>query len=301
MISSLSFAFAMLVLAVQSEKSRALDDTRPVLGISVIDANKVVKEWRDAGFPARMAPKKGLLISFVAPGSPAARIGIQKFDLLDKIGNSQVRTLANIDKALEKYQPGEMVPITIRRAVGTGWFPVEGKLICSTNRLFHYAQLKWQGSKVKETLRLHHCQLEGKQNLISPVIVISKNKPTLFLDVQHVGDNALFLQQVTIKFGGMPVSSDLRPGIREIDLSFEGPAIAERSVIPLSAEMELLLRSEGSEKMFRFDGETQYVEEALSEEWHKCVKTVLAVYDDMIATGKTDPTLGGRLSPPTDQ
>lgn len=60
-----------------------------------------------------LAPGKGVLVSAVEPGSPAAEAGIERGLVVYRVGRYEVRTLAQIEKLLARARTGTTVDFTV--------------------------------------------------------------------------------------------------------------------------------------------------------------------------------------------
>ena len=58
---------------------------------------------------------KGVLVSDVTEGGPAAEAGIQPGDVILKIGKKEGRTPSDVQRIVLRSDPGESVPITVQR------------------------------------------------------------------------------------------------------------------------------------------------------------------------------------------
>jgi aminopeptidase YwaD len=58
----------------------------------------------------------GVLVLSVRPGSPAAQAGIQRGDVLVKLGDAPLRNLSDLSAALRQRQAGDKLAITLQRA-----------------------------------------------------------------------------------------------------------------------------------------------------------------------------------------
>lgn len=63
---------------------------------------------------------EGVLVTGVNPGSRAARVGIERGDLIVKIGDDEIRNVRDFDRAMEKYEAGDAVLLRIARIETTG-------------------------------------------------------------------------------------------------------------------------------------------------------------------------------------
>lgn len=285
---------AWLFISTLAAAQTALDDTTPKLGLVLIDSADGVKLWKQANMPARMAPKRGLLIADVFPGSAAARIGLQQMDLLDKVGNRSVRTMEQVEAAMKTYKVNELVPITVRRVSGNAWLPTEGKILCSSPRMVAYSQLKSSYSAAKQTGRAWHCNFEGKKTFVAPIIGIAGNKPSLMLQIRYQSDDWIFMQAMTINIDGKTVEAKI-PSLQVNREVLGAGEIQETETIAIPDGLKEMIVSNSSKRILRIDGKDYYREFELDEQWQRDVTAVVAVYEDMVATGNVDVTLGGRI------
>jgi S1-C subfamily serine protease len=91
---------------------------RPILGISYLES----KQARALGI------ERGVLVLVVPPGSPPAEAGLQGTrrretglvemgDIIVKVGGVAINSEANLFQALDSYQPGDTVELTVLRLV----------------------------------------------------------------------------------------------------------------------------------------------------------------------------------------
>jgi S1-C subfamily serine protease len=66
----------------------------------------------------------GVRLTGVREGGPAATAGIQGGDIIVRIGDYDVKDLYAMTNALGKYQPGQVVTVTVRRGEATREFSV---------------------------------------------------------------------------------------------------------------------------------------------------------------------------------
>jgi hypothetical protein len=66
----------------------------------------------------------GVRLTGVRQGGPAATAGIQGGDIIVKLGDYEVKDLYAMTNALGKYQPGDVVTVTVRRGAETRDFTV---------------------------------------------------------------------------------------------------------------------------------------------------------------------------------
>jgi serine protease Do len=76
----------------------------------------------------RLATRNGAYVSFVARGSPAAEAGIQRGDVIERIGDAAVADLAGFRRALESVEGSERFLVTARRGDETKFLLVKPRL-----------------------------------------------------------------------------------------------------------------------------------------------------------------------------
>jgi len=69
---------------------------------------------------------EGVLVTGINPGSRAARVGIERGDIIVKVGDDEIRDVRDFDRALEKYEAGDAVLLRVTgfRASATEVYPV---------------------------------------------------------------------------------------------------------------------------------------------------------------------------------
>ena len=82
---------------------------RPYLGVSLSDVNPTIVWWYD------LAVDKGAFITFVAPGSPADRAGLQAEDVIVSLDGKEISTADGLIKAIHSSQIGQEVEIVFWR------------------------------------------------------------------------------------------------------------------------------------------------------------------------------------------
>ncbi len=74
----------------------------------------------DAAHRLNLPVSGGLLVSEVAPGSPADRAGLRRGDVIVEVGRTPVREPATLYRALAQLKPGERILVYIHRPGGGG-------------------------------------------------------------------------------------------------------------------------------------------------------------------------------------
>lgn len=83
---------------------------RPYVGVKMLDVNEEV--INELG----LAPDtKGVLIAEVMSGSPAARAGLRRLDIIKKIGDQVITTGTEVQRIVEKSQVGDRIQVGILR------------------------------------------------------------------------------------------------------------------------------------------------------------------------------------------
>jgi serine protease Do len=113
---------------------RVIDDlitrgrvTRPWLGVTIQDITEELAPHFD------VRPGEGVLVSWVAPGSPAERAGIKEGDIIKKVDGRSVTSARRLQNEILRREVGETVKITLLRDgrrltfyVALGEMPEEG-------------------------------------------------------------------------------------------------------------------------------------------------------------------------------
>ena len=86
------------------------DMSRPYLGVSMVDAS-VEAYARQFG----ISPTEGVLIGSVESGSPSSKAGLRAGDVIIKMGDSKVTSVASLRYELYKYKSGDVVNVTYLR------------------------------------------------------------------------------------------------------------------------------------------------------------------------------------------
>ena len=87
---------------------------RPYVGISMLDLTNSYYLWQ-AGVTIPDGVKEGVAVIEVVTSSPAAKAGIKKGDILTKINDEEITSVAKLRYELYKYAPGEKIDITYNR------------------------------------------------------------------------------------------------------------------------------------------------------------------------------------------
>ena len=88
--------------------------SRPYIGISMLDLTNSFYLWQ-AGINIPENVKAGVAIYTVEQNSPAAKAGLKKGDIITKIGDSKVESLAEFRYQLYKLSPNDKVKVTYVR------------------------------------------------------------------------------------------------------------------------------------------------------------------------------------------
>ncbi len=88
--------------------------TRPYIGISMLDINNSFYLWQ-AGIMLPDGIEEGVAVYSIENNSPAQKAGLQKGDIITKLANKKVGTLAEFRYELYKHSPNEEVEVTYLR------------------------------------------------------------------------------------------------------------------------------------------------------------------------------------------
>lgn len=106
----------------------------PYLGIRMATLTPTLKEAlkNDPSFNGRVLEDQGVLIVGVAKTSPANRAGLQPGDVIQKVGDRTVKTVDDVQQAVENSTVGGNLPVVVRRngqglnlSVKPGAFPTQ--------------------------------------------------------------------------------------------------------------------------------------------------------------------------------
>jgi len=101
------------VIQIESiEPALANDPAREVtwLGLSTEEASQALASQLG------LKPGQGLVVVFVAPDSPAAKAGMQKFDVIEEIGNQTLVDPVQLRKLVQMQKEGDTIQLTLYRS-----------------------------------------------------------------------------------------------------------------------------------------------------------------------------------------
>ena len=87
---------------------------RPYIGISMLDITNSYYLWQ-AGVTLPKNIKEGVAVIEVVNSSPAAKAGLQKGDIITKLEETKVGTVAKLRYELYKHTPGDKIDVTYNR------------------------------------------------------------------------------------------------------------------------------------------------------------------------------------------
>ncbi|MBE9167932.1 trypsin-like peptidase domain-containing protein [Pleurocapsales cyanobacterium LEGE 06147] len=87
----------------------------PFLGIRMASLTPEVKEQLRNTREFELADEEGVLIVEIVPNSPAARSGLRTGDVIKSINGEAIKTADQVQKAVEKAQIGEQLPLQLTR------------------------------------------------------------------------------------------------------------------------------------------------------------------------------------------
>ncbi len=97
--------------------------TRPFLGVELYTVNDYI------AYNYGLSKNRGAIITYVQPGSPAARAGLKRFDIIVNFKGQEINTAPELLRILRNSQIGEEVNITYIRGKST--FTTTAKLATS--------------------------------------------------------------------------------------------------------------------------------------------------------------------------
>lgn len=89
--------------------------TRPSLGIGSLDLSSVSKDQQSSVLNLPKSVSKGVVIMTITGSGAAKNAGLQKYDVITKIGNTNVKDVSSLRTALYKYKVGQTAKITYYR------------------------------------------------------------------------------------------------------------------------------------------------------------------------------------------
>lgn len=110
--SSVGAGASRNVIKIESiEPDQAKEPAREVtwLGLSTEDVSDVLASQLG------LKPGQGLVVAFVAPDSPAAKAGIQKFDVIEELGDQMLVDPTQLRKLVQMQKDGETIQLTLYR------------------------------------------------------------------------------------------------------------------------------------------------------------------------------------------
>ena len=87
---------------------------RPYIGISMLDITDSYYLWQ-AGISLPKDIESGVAVLEVISSSPAEKAGLQKGDIITKIDDEEITSVAKLRYELYKHSPGEKINITYNR------------------------------------------------------------------------------------------------------------------------------------------------------------------------------------------
>lgn len=87
---------------------------RPYIGISMLDITDSYYLWQ-AGVTLPKDVQSGVAVIEVVSSSPASKAGLQKGDIIVKLNDEKVSSVAKLRYELYKYSPGDKIDITYNR------------------------------------------------------------------------------------------------------------------------------------------------------------------------------------------
>ena len=89
--------------------------TRPSLGISMVDLSNVTSDQQQSVLKLPTSVSKGVVIMDVNSGSVADTAGLKKYDVITKLGDTQITDAGSLKAALYKYKVGQNAKVTYYR------------------------------------------------------------------------------------------------------------------------------------------------------------------------------------------
>jgi serine protease Do len=88
---------------------------RPALGVQMIDLSQIPSNYLDSDLKLPDDVTSGVVIMEVQSGMPAEKAGLKKYDVITKLGDTDVSTSVELQSALYKYSVGDTIQVTYYR------------------------------------------------------------------------------------------------------------------------------------------------------------------------------------------
>ena len=89
--------------------------SRPSLGISMIDLSRVTTDQQQSVLKLPSSITKGVVIMDVQSGSNAQTAGLEQYDVITKLGDTNITNTSSLKSALYKYKVGDTTKVTYYR------------------------------------------------------------------------------------------------------------------------------------------------------------------------------------------
>jgi S1-C subfamily serine protease len=112
--------FAIPIATVQRIAAQLFSEgkaSHPFLGIQMVDLNPQVKAElsQDPNLGYKLTADKGVLVTLVGRGTPAAAAGIRPGDRLVKIEQTEINTAEDVRNFLDRSKLGQSLAVTVDR------------------------------------------------------------------------------------------------------------------------------------------------------------------------------------------
>ena len=164
--SYVGYSFAIPVSIVKKIVKDIIDygeAQRAFLGVSIIELN--AKNIKQLG----LKKIEGIYIANVNDGSSAMKAGIKKGDVITKVNNFTVNTIASLLEQISKYRPSDEINLEIKRNGNIKNIDVVLQNINGTTGLVKNEEIEFWGA----TLKTLPNKYKNKFNLENGVIVLS--------------------------------------------------------------------------------------------------------------------------------
>ena len=88
---------------------------KPLLGVTMLDISNSAYYLRRQGMMIDSSITSGVIVYNLLSNGPAMKAGLEKGDVIIKIGNYDVTNSARLKYYLSKYKPGEIVEVKVKR------------------------------------------------------------------------------------------------------------------------------------------------------------------------------------------
>lgn len=176
----------------------AIDPGDIAIGMRIVQLSDLVIEEN------RIPIKAGITVLYVEHGGPAEQAKIQPFDVITHVGSSQIKSSADYVAAIGSLEVGKVYSFKVLRPVNNRWVAGTVKVKPSTVLEIWKGAMEFGEDAVEQFDFMQHARTP-KVDARSEIYVYATGtkgpKPRLWLQVQYVAKDWLFIDQIIIRKG----------------------------------------------------------------------------------------------------